>query len=235
MEIIRIIITSLASLLVLFIVTKIMGDRQISELSMFDYINGITIGSIAAEMATSLENDYMKPMTAMIVYGIVSTIISFVTCKSIRMRRFIEGKTMILFHNDCINQKNLLKAKIDIDEFLSQCRQSGYFSLNDIHTVLLEPNGKMSILPKVANRPVTPDDLSLTPTQELPSYNVIIDGNIMHGNLKASGRNEDWLTKQLHGQGVKDISQVILATADKDNNFYVYLKQDKSETRDIFE
>lgn len=88
MEIFQVAITALASMAVLFVLTKIMGNRQMSELSMFDYINSITIGSIAAEMATSLEGDYKKPLTAMIVYGLLSFLISYLTCKSIVIRRF---------------------------------------------------------------------------------------------------------------------------------------------------
>jgi uncharacterized membrane protein YcaP (DUF421 family) len=235
MEILRIIITAFGSMIALFLITKIMGDRQISELSMFDYIIGITIGSIAAEMATSLEDDYTKPLTALIVYGVVSVITSFLTCKSIAFRRFVEGKALILFHNDCINQKNLMKARIDIDEFLTQCRISGYFSLNDIHTAILESNGKISFLPKVQSRPVTPNDLSLNPTQELPFFNIIIDGKVLHGNLKATGHDEKWVEKNLHAKGITDVNEVILAICDKDNNFYAYKKQPKAETRDIFE
>lgn len=234
MEIYKIILTSIGSIVVLFLLTKIMGDRQISQLSMFDYINGITIGSIAAEMATDIEN-YMKPLVALVVYGLVSVAISYTTCKSIKFRRFMEGESMILFHNDCINQRNLLKAKIDVDEFLTQCRVSGYFSLNEIHTAILEPNGKLSILPKVSNRPVTPNDLNLNPTQELPAFNIVIDGKVLKGNLKATGNNEAWLQKKLQENKIKDISQVILATCDKDNNFSYYLKQNKLETRDMFE
>lgn len=235
MEYIKIVIASLASIITLFFITKVIGDRQISQLSMFDYINGITIGSIAAEMATSLEKNPWYPFIAMVVYGVASVFMSYTSCKSIKFRRFVEGKAIILFHDKSLYQKNLLKAKIDVDEFLTLCRQSGYFTLEDIHTAILEPNGKISFLPNSYSRPVNPRDLNLDPVQALPAFNVIIDGKILYGNLKATGNNEKWLEKQLREYGIKDMSVVMLATCDKNNNFYVYEKQTDSETRDIFE
>ncbi len=235
MEIIRIIITSLGSLIVLFILTKIMGKREMSELSMFDYINSITIGSIAAEMATALEDDYLKPLTAMIVYALFSTLVSYLTCKSIKFRRLMEGNTILLFQNGKIFYKNLLKAKIDVDEFLSMCRVQGYFDLEDVFTIFLEPNGKLSILPKVDNRPVNTKDLNLSPNQNYPLANVIIDGKIMERNLKLTGKNIKWIDKQLANYSI-ELKDVLLATCDiTKDTLNVYGKIAEKPSEDIFE
>lgn len=235
MEIIRIIITSLGSLIVLFILTKIMGKREMSELSMFDYINSITIGSIAAEMATALEDDYLKPLTAMIVYALFSTLVSYLTCKSIKFRRLMEGNTILLFQNGKIFYKNLLKAKIDVDEFLSMCRVQGYFDLEDVFTIFLEPNGKLSILPKVDNRPVNTKDLNLSPNQNYPLANVIIDGKIMERNLKLTGKNMKWIDKQLANYSI-ELKDVLLATCDiTKDTLNVYGKIAEKPSEDIFE
>lgn len=222
MEILKIILTSLGSITALFILTKIMGNREMSQLSMFDYINGITIGSIAAEMATALEDDYIKPLTAMIVYALVVLILAIGTNKSIKLRRFIEGKPVILYFNGTIYRKNLSKANMDVNEFLTQCRVSGYFDLSQIYTVILESSGKLSFLPKEVERPTTPKDLKLTPNQSSLCANVIIDGHIMYQNLKHTGNNEKWLTNQLNAHGVSDVSSVMLATCDADNKVHVY-------------
>lgn len=235
MEIIRIIITSLGSLIVLFILTKIMGKREMSELSMFDYINSITIGSIAAEMATALEDDYLKPLTAMIVYALFSTLVSYLTCKSIKFRRLMEGNTILLFQNGKIFYKNLLKAKFDVDEFLSMCRVQGYFDLEDVFTIFLEPNGKLSILPKVDNRPVNTKDLNLSPNQNYPLANVIIDGKIMECNLKLTGKNIKWIDKQLANYSI-ELKDVLLATCDiTKDTLNVYGKIAEKPSEDIFE
>lgn len=234
MELLHIFLTSVASVILLFLLTKLLGNRQMSQLSMFDYINGITIGSIAAEMATSLEDDFLKPLVAMLVYAGISFAISFFTCKSIHLRRFVMGNALVLFHDGKIYEKNLLKAKIDLDDFLTQCRNNGYFNLSDIHAAILETNGKISFLPKEEKRPVNPSDLGISPKQQEIVANMIMDGNIFDGNLKYRGKNREWLLKQLKSQDIKDLKEVLLATCDGDDNLSVYLKTKKKSDRDMF-
>lgn len=235
MELLKIVIVSLGSIVTLFILTKILGDREMSELSMFDYINSITIGSIAAEMATSLEGDFLKPLTAMIVYAFISFIISYATCKSIKLRRFFEGHTLLIYQNGQLYEKNLLRAKIDVNEFLSMCRASGYFDLEEVHTAILETNGKLSIIPSVKHRPVTPSDLSLNPQQNKLLANIIIDGKILKDNLKASGKDEKWLEKQLSNQGAANMKEVILANYDMNSDkLNIYIKLHEKISGDLF-
>jgi uncharacterized membrane protein YcaP (DUF421 family) len=237
MEILRIVIIAFVSLAILFILTKIMGDRQMSELSMFDYITSITIGSIAAEMATSTSVEEIKvPLTAMIVYGLISALISYLTCKSMMMRRFFEGHPVMLFKNGQLYEKNLLKSKLDVNEFLAMCRVKGYFDLQEIYMAIMETDGKLSIIPKAIHRPVIPKDLKLEPQQDDSMANVIIDGNILKDNLKSTGKDEKWVEKQLSSHGVLNIKEVILATYDNNNNkLNIYVKNHRKVTRDIFQ
>ena len=124
MDLIKIVALSLGSVIFLFILTKLMGNKEMSQLSMFDYIIVITIGSIAAEMSTALENDFMQPLVAMAVYAVVSIIISLLSYKSMKIRRLVSGNSLILLDNGEIYIDNLKKAKLDINEFLMQCRTS---------------------------------------------------------------------------------------------------------------
>lgn len=221
-DIIYIILLSLGSILEMFILTKLMGYRQMSEMSMFDYIVGITIGSIAAEMATSLDNNFAQPMTAMLVYSIVSILLSMIADKSVHLRRFIVGKPLILFHHDMLYKENMRKAKLDISELLGQCRINGYFNLTQIEIIILEPNGKLSILPKASERPATPKDLTLSPRQDSLCANLIIDGKLMPDNLKRSGKDEVWLKRRLHALGYKSYKDVFLATCDSYGTLKAY-------------
>lgn len=136
-EILYIIILSLGSVIALFILTKLMGYRQMSQMSMFDYINGITIGSISAEMATSLESSFVEPLTAMIVYALAALFLSWFSSKSIKARKVIEGAPLVLLNNGELYRENLKKAKIDASEFLVQCRVSGYFDISKLETACL--------------------------------------------------------------------------------------------------
>jgi len=172
----------------------------------------------------------------MAVFSISAIIISYITCKSIVLRRFFEGKAMILYQNGQLYEKNLLKAKLDLDEFLSLCRICGYFDLSEVHSVYLEANGNLSILPLSKHRPATPEDHGLNPVQSTPLPNIIIDGKIMHYNLKLAGRDENWLLNRLKASGYKDIKEIMLATYDSSKDkINVYKKYHRENLRDIFE
>ena len=224
MELLKICLSSFISLISLFIFMKILGNRQMSQLSMFDYVNGITIGSIAAEMATSLEDDFIKPLVAMLVYTILMYLMSLVCSKSIKARKIINGESYLLYQNGRLIEKNFKKSKLDINEFLTQCRINGYFNLADLDTAILETNGNVSFIPASTKRPVVPEDLELSPIQEKPVFNVIIDGQIVYDNLKATGNDINWLHQNLKTQKENDISKIFLATCDTNNNLSVYIK-----------
>lgn len=234
MELLKIAILSLSSIVVLFILTKIMGNREMSQLTMFDYINSITIGSIAAEMATALESNFMQPLLAMVIYGLVTFLISFISGKSLKARRFISGKPRVLFNNGKLYYKNFKKSKLDINEFLMECRTNGYFNIADIQTAVLEPNGKLSILPINLKKPVTPEELNISPNQENLVFNVILDGQVLTDNLTALGKDLNWLDKELKKQKIKKINEVFLATCDFNNNLSVYTKIHRENSHDAF-
>ena len=233
-EVIHVIVLSVVSLVVLFLLTKLMGYRQMSQMSLFDYINGITIGSIAAELATNLE-DYHRPLTAMIIYGLVTVLLSLLTEKSICVRRFVNGKPLVLLHHGTLYEKNLKKAKIDLNEFLEQCRVSGYFDLSKLQAVILEGNGRLSFLPKAEAHPVTPSDLKLQPESEDLTAALVLDGHIMEHNLHHSGKDKKWLTARLSALGFPDVSDVLLATCDLNNQLTVFAKNAGQHSEDILD
>ena len=234
MDLLKIVILSLSSIIILFLLTKLMGNREMSQLTMFDYIISITIGSIAAEMSTSLENNFIEPVVAMVTYAVVSVLIAILANYSLKFRRIIMGKTLILFDNGKLYRKNFKKAKLDINEFLMECRNKGFFNLSDIQTAILESNGKISFLPVSNKRPATPEDLNLTPPQECIVRNIILDGYILQENLKHSGNNETWLFSKLKEQGINQVKDVFLATCDSNNNLSVYVKLPNKNTHNDF-
>lgn len=221
MEILRIIITSAVSLFVLFLLTKLMGSKQVSQLTMFDYIIGISIGSIAAEMATELDTP-LNSLAAMIVYGIIAAAVSYISEKSLKARKLLSGKPLVLLDNGKLYRENMKKARMDINEFLMQCRSQGYFDISNIQTAVMEFNGRMSILPKSTERPLTPNDMNIAPEQEHMTIALIEDGVIIEENLKASGKDYIWLKKQLKEQGFNTPEDVLLAMCDRDNRLTVF-------------
>ena len=221
MEIIKVLLTSLLSVGALFAIAKIMGHKQMSQLDFFDYISGITIGSIAAELATELEEP-LKPLIAIAVYGAAAVLLSKITSLFPKTRKYINGTPTILMNNGKLYRENLKKAKLDLSEFMVMCRQQGYFNLNDIQTAVFEFNGKLSILPASKKRPANPEDLNLSPAPEFIHTEVIMDGRILDENLKRMGLDDKWLLKQLNAQGYKKAEEVFLALCDENNQLTVF-------------
>lgn len=232
MEWLKILLAAPLSYVALFLITKLIGYRQISQLSIFDYVNGITIGSIAAEMATELEKP-LQPLLAMAIYCLLVVLTSWLTTHSVRMRRWLTGRTLVLLQNGTLYRENLKKAKLDVNEFLTQCRDSGYFDLNEIQLALLETTGKISFLPKSATHPATPQDMGVSVPQAQPQINVILDGETLTDNLEYLGYNEDWLDHRLEEQNYT-VGQIFLATCDREGSLTLFPMEHKAMTRDLF-
>ena len=216
-------LTTLASFGALFLIAKFIGHKQIAQLDFFDYITGITIGSIAAEMATELEEPW-KPLTAMVIYGGITLLLSVITNKSPRSRKYLNGTPTILMDHGKLYRENLKKARLDLSEFMVMCRQQGYFDLTSIQTAVFEYNGKLTILPVSSKRPVTPNDMNLLPEQELLFTELIMDGRILEDNLKRMGLDLTWLNKQLKQRHINSPQDVFLALCDRNLKFVIYEK-----------
>lgn len=217
-------LTALGSFGALFFIAKLAGHKQIAQLDFFDYITGISIGSIAAEMATELEEPW-KPLTAMVIYGGVTLLLSIVTNKFPRSRKYISGTPTILMDHGKLYYENLKKAKLNLSEFMVMCRQQGYFDLTNIQTAVFEYNGKLTILPVSSQRPATPKDMNLAPEQELLFTELIMDGRILEDNLKRMGLDLTWLNKQLEQRHIHSPKEVFLALCDRNLKFVLYKKE----------
>lgn len=216
MEILKLILTALFSAAALFLIAKLMGHKQIGQLDFFDHITGITIGSIAAEMATELEQPW-KPLLAMVIYGGISVLLSVITSKLPRSRKFINGSPTIIMNDGKLYRSNMNKAKLDLSEFMVLCRQQGYFDLNDIQTAIFEYNGKLSILLVSPKRPLTPSDMNIAPAPAHICTEIIMDGRILESNLKRMGLEMKWLDKELKSQGYRNAKEIFLGVCDDDH------------------
>ena len=223
---------SFLSLAALFLVTKMLGKKQVSQLSLFDYVIGISIGNFAAEMTINLDSQTMNGILAVFIFGIVAYVVSFLTMKSIFLRRFFMSTPTILIEKGQILKEGLKKVKYDMNDLLQQCRINGYFDISDIEYALMEPNGNISILPKESKRTVTLEDLNISKNQSGLCANVIIDGKIMEENLKNINKSKKWLLKQIK---TNDLSEILLATVDNEEQVKVYYNNDERNGREILE
>lgn len=223
MEFLYILILSFVSIAVLFVLTKLSGSRQISEMSFFDYIVGISIGSIAAEMATNIDLEWWKGITAMTFYALTGIVLSYISQKSLKARKFISGQPIILIEKGKILKKNLSKAKIEINDLLTSARSNGYFNLADIEYAIMETTGKISFMPVALKRQLTPKDFNFAPMADGLYINVIIDGRIMEKDLKNADMTKKELKEQLKDRG-KKAEDILLATVDNKKQLTIFEK-----------
>lgn len=231
MEFFYVFIKSIGSIIVLFFFTKAMGRKQVSQLNLYDYVVGITIGSVAAEISINLESRFWHGLIVMSVYTIVSILTSHLTAKSIKLRRFVVGTPIIIIEDGKIIEKMLEKSKIDLSDLLQEARNNGYFDISEIEFAIMEANGKISFLPKSKHTPITPNDMKIKVSYKGLCSNLVIDGNIMSNNLKVINKDDKWLLTRLEKLGYDNVSDLLLVTCDSKEKLTVYKKgEDSSKT-----
>ncbi|GLB61302.1 DUF421 domain-containing protein [Cytobacillus sp. NCCP-133] len=187
---------------VLFVITKLIGKKQISELSFFEYVAGITIGSIAGEIIMGLDNHWASGILSIMIFGLVTLFADILSLKSKSFRDFFEGKGTVFIKDGKILEDNLKKERYSIDDLSSLLRQQKVFKAADVEFAVLEPRGDLSIMLKKENQPLTPKDLNLNLPQEKEPQTVIMDGKILNDPLSVSGKTRKWLNMEVEKLGL---------------------------------
>lgn len=233
-EILEVSYRALISLVTLFLITKLLGKKQVSQLSLFDYVIGISIGNFAAEVTINLEAEWINGVVAVIIFGVVAYLVSILTMKSIAARRFFMGAPTVVIQNGKIIKESLKKVKFDINDLLEECRNNNVFDLNQINYALMEANGKLSILLKPEYLPLTPNDMKLKVNRNGLVANVVIDKKIMLNNLLQMGKDEKWLIKELKNKGII-LDDILLATLDINSTLMIYKQKENENIKNILE
>ena len=233
-EILEVSYRALISLVTLFLITKLLGKKQVSQFSLFDYVIGISIGNFAAEVTINLEAEWINGVVAVLIFGIVAYLVSILTMKSIVARRFFMGAPTVVIQNGKIIKESLKKVKFDINDLLEECRNNNVFDLNQINYALMEANGKLSILLKPEYLPLTPNDMKVKVNKNGLVANVIIDKKIMKENLFQMGKDEKWLMKELKVKGFS-LDDVLLGTLDIDNKLTIYKQKENENVKNVLE
>lgn len=225
---------SLISLLTLFFVAKIIGKKQISELSLFDYVIGISIGNFAAEMTINLDSPEFDGILAVIIFGGIAYLVSYFSMKSIILRRFVMGTPTVIIQNGNIIKKNMKKVRLDMNDLLEEARIKGYFDLSELQYGIMEANGEMSFLPYAKYKPLTREDMNIQASPSLLYASVIIDGKILKQNLKKMGKSVEWLKKEMKKKKYQ-LKDIMLCTLDEEDNLQYYLNDEEIDAFDALE
>lgn len=226
---------ALLSLFCLFLITRLIGKKQVSELSLFDYVIGISIGNFAAEITINVDVPLINGIVAVLLFGIIAFIVAKVTMKSITLRRLFTGVPTLVVQNGKFIKENMKKTRYDMNDFLEECRSNGYFDVSEIEYAVVEANGKISILPKSEYKPLTPKDMQVKVEKASLCANVIIDSRLLPNNLENMGKTKEWLDKELKVKGYKNYDNILLATLDVHDKLTIYEQNPKIKIQNVLE
>jgi len=216
-----VVVRSVIGFFSLLIFTRIIGKEQISQLTFFDYVLGITIGSIAASLTTDLSSRAWPHWVGLLVWAALGYLMEVITLKWRYAAKVLEGEPDIIIMNGKILEKSLKKAKYRASDILELLRNQGIFNLNEVSYAIIESNGKLSVLKKPENQPLTPKTMNIQVKDEGMSIELIYDGILFTENLTQISKNKAWLMEQLKAEGINDISEVFLAVFNPDGTLYV--------------
>lgn len=214
-----------ASFFVLLVLARIIGKKQISQLTFFHYITGITFGSIAAEISSQKETPFWDALISLIWWAVLTMLISFISLKSKKIRVLVDDKPMILIYDGKISDANLKKARLHSDELTMLLREQSIFSVDEVMYAVFETNGMLSVLKKPAFANATKEDAKadLTMPKYIPTE-VISHGKIIAENLIELNLTEEWLLKKLKRKNVDSVQDVFFAQVLEDGSLYISLK-----------
>lgn len=215
------------SFVILLILTRLIGKQQVSQLTYYEYINGITFGSIAANMATDNFDKFADHLVGLLTYGVLTILIAYVALKSRRMRKLINGEPVVVIQDGKILEKNLQKMKLNLDEFTMLLRLKDIFDFTQVKLAIIEPSGGLSVIKKAEYENVERRDLKLHSAGTSLGAEVIQEGKICENNLKRLGLDKNWLLKQLKMRHIADIDLIEYAAVTDDKRLILDLKADE--------
>ncbi|MEK4304405.1 DUF421 domain-containing protein [Oceanobacillus sp. FSL K6-0251] len=234
-EIVLVLIRSIAAFFLLFLMARMMGKKQISQLTFFDYCVGITIGSIAATLSVDQNVKIINGLVSLTIWGFFPIILAYLGMKSIIFSKITDGKATILIRNGEVLDKNMKKSLVTINELLMLLREKGTFKVSDVEMAVLETNGELSVMLKSNQQPVTAQTLGIPLEQEHGPAILIMDGKIMKKSLENLGYSKEWLIGEIQKQGAEEVRDVFLAQIDSRGSLYVDLYEDQYTKTEVEE
>ncbi|WP_249777662.1 DUF421 domain-containing protein [Paenalkalicoccus suaedae] len=206
---------------------RLIGKQLIRNFTMFDYINGITIGSIAATLATDISSKAFVHWIALTVFLVLTILLQVIGLKNRYLSKVLDSEPVVLMDKGQILESNLEKVRITKDEFMQQLRSKSIFSPDEVQTAILEPDGSVSVLQKFAFQPAEKGDVKAKPKRVMITTELIMDGNVIKQNLEQRNKTEKWLQKKLREKGITDMKQVAYAAILPNDSLYVDVFDDK--------
>lgn len=220
--------TSLRTLIgfaVLLILTRLLGKKQLGQLTFFTYITGIALGNIAGDMVVHRDIKLIDGVAGLMVWAILTFILEIISLKSSKARVFLDGEPSIVIKKGNIMEKELAKQRLNMDDLTMLLRNNNIFSIQDVDYAILEPNGQLSVLRKPLLESVTKKDLNLMPQDRmyLPTE-IIVDGKLVIKNLKELNLNNQWVLQEIKKSGINSVDEVFFAELQDDGTLFISRK-----------
>ena len=213
------------SFFAILLLARIIGKKQLSQLTFFHYVTGITFGSIAAEISAQVETPFFDGLISLIWWAVLTLFVSFLSLKSKKARVLFDDKPMILIQNGVMLNDNFKKSRLHTDELTMMLREQSIFSLDEVLYAVFETDGKLSVMKKPASRSATKVDVNadvsipgILPTE------LISDGKIILENLQELDLTEDWLLKKLKKKNIDSVETVYYAQILENGSLYISIK-----------
>jgi len=232
-ESIVVIVRSVIAFSSLLLFTRILGKQQVGELSTFEYISGITIGSIAATLSVDIAIKPLPQFIGLATWVGLALVLQLMLLKFRWFGKVIYDQPTIVIQDGKILEKNLRKLRLRYESLLSELREKNVFDITQVEYCLLEPNGELTILKKAEYEPVTPKDLNIPTKKRSLTTEVIIDGIIIDENLKDRNKTHEWLEQKLQANGIINIKEVAFAAILPNDDLYVDKFKDSISEIDI--
>ena len=217
---------SIVLYIIVLIVMRLMGKREISQMQPFELAISIMIADLASIPMTEIGIPIFNGIVPILGLLLMHLVISVINIKSITLRKFICGKPSILIYRGKIDEKVLKKERFTINELQERLRRNNIFNLGDVEYAILETSGEVTVIQKPEKRGTTPEDFQIVPEYEGIPYDLVIDGKVMYKNLEQLGKNENWLKKQLIHFKIKP-EEALVVTIDGKNQIFCQKKEGK--------
>ncbi|MCY6960355.1 YetF domain-containing protein [Clostridium brassicae] len=224
-EIFNTIVKTTIAFSISLLIARILGKKQMSHSTFFNYITGITIGSIVANMTLESNTYFIKGVVSLLCWCLLTSIIGFICLKSVKLRVILDGEPTIIIKKGEIIEKALYSTQLNLDDLSMMLRNKDIFSIKEVEYAILEPDGKLSVLKKQEEKEVTKKDMSIVTTSHMyiPTE-LVVDGKLLEHNLKELNLTKEWLYTQLKNSGINSIKQAFYIEIQSDGTLYIQKK-----------
>ena len=220
-KVLQVIIHTAAAIVFLFLMTRLMGKKQISQMTFFDYVAGIAIGSVSANFSVNTDLTFPQGLSSVFLWAMLPLTVSLLTLRKRKVRNVLAGVPTILVQNGLLLSENLKKARLSVEDVLEQLRLKNAYYISDVDMAVLEISGKVSVLFKPGKQPASMDAVNYNQAYRGLAANIIVNGELMRENLKTMGLDEQRLRVDMEKQGYASYESILLGCVDAQNTLYL--------------